>query len=262
MKLWSWFFLFGAVYAGEMEKSYRDVTKPPDFSSIPAYYGNPISEKSHPLIEHVQKSIEQAARQKGKLSTEVLEMDGMTSAKGRYLLNHLCSLPNTVYLEIGPWKGSALISALYQNKGIQKAYTIEKWVRFSEDGFDFGNVRNEFHANVRAYLQGLPLKVYEEDCFSFNVDAILEKVTVYFYDGAHRTEDHKKAFTYFNDRFASEFIAVIDDWNWEDTRIGTFEAFDHLGYEILSEQYLPANRDSDKENWWNGMYVAVIRKPK
>lgn len=262
MKLWIWLFLFGTVFAGEIEVTYRDVTKPPDFSVIPAYYGKPTSKKLHPLIVHVQRSIEKASRKKGKLSKKVLKMDGMTSKKGRYLLNHLCSLPKTVYLDIGPWKGSSLVSALYQNKNIQKAYAIEKWARFSEDGFEFGDVREEFQANVQAYLQRLPLKVYEEDCFSFNVDAIPEKVTVYFYDGAHRKQDHIKAFTYFNDRFASEFIAVIDDWNWEDTRSGTFEAFDQLGYEVLFEQYLPADRDSDKKNWWNGMYVAVIRKPK
>ncbi|HSX25471.1 MAG TPA: class I SAM-dependent methyltransferase [Chlamydiales bacterium] len=264
MKLWIWFFLFGTVYAGdaEMKKSYvRDMSIPPDFSLVPACYGK-VANEDCPLIQHVQEGIEQASREMGRLSLEVLKIDGMTSAKGRYLLNHLCSLPNAVYLEIGSWKGSSFVSALYHNEGLRKSYAIEKWVRFADNGFDFGDVRDEFYANVRAHLQGLSFKVFENDCFSLNLNEIPEKITIYFYDGEHRKKDQKEAFTYFNDRLASEFIAIVDDWNWESTRSGTFEAFDQLGYKVLFEQYLPANFDGDTANWWNGMYVAVIRKSK
>lgn len=241
----------------------RDMSTPPDFSFIPACYGKLSTEdQNHSMIQHVQRSIEQASLEMGNLSAEVLKIDGMTSAKGRYLLNHLCAFPNTVYLEIGSWKGSSFVSALYQNQNMKKAYAIEKWVRFAENGFDFGDVRDEFYANVHAHLQELPYEVYEKDCFSVKLNEIPEEITIYFYDGEHRKQDQKKAFTYFNDWFASEFIAIVDDWNWESTRSGTFEAFDELGYKILFEQYLPANFDGDVANWWNGMYVAVIRKPK
>lgn len=42
--------------------------------------------------------------------------DRMSSPKVRHLLNNLCSLPSTSYLEIGTWKGSTWISALFQNQ--------------------------------------------------------------------------------------------------------------------------------------------------
>jgi len=255
-----WMLLCSVVYAeGEPMKVMRDTTTPPDFSRVPALYGK-VSKANTPLVDHVKKSIQLASQEKGKLSPQVLQIDGMTSTKGRYLLNHLCSFPDTVYLEVGSWKGSSLVSALYQNKALRKAYAVEKWVRYADNGFDFGDVREEFRSNVRSCLDGLPLTVHERDCFSVNVKEIPEKITLYFYDGEHREEDQKMAFTYFNDRLASEFIAVVDDWNWECCRKGTFAAFDELGYQVLFEQYLPANHDADTANWWNGMYVAVIRK--
>jgi len=56
------------------------------------------------------------------------------------------------------------------------------------------------------------------------------------------------------------FISIIDDWNWKGVQTGTKQAFKKLGYEILFEKILPANFNQDRQNWWNGLYVAVIRK--
>jgi len=238
----------------------RDQITPPNFSVVSALYGKCSEASEHPLVKHVEKSIEQASLEIGKLSAAVLKIDGMTSSKGRYLLNHICSLPNAVYLEVGSWKGSSFVAALYQNDRIRQAHAIEKWVRFADNGFDFGDVRGEFLANIQAHLKGLPLTVHERDCFALNLAEILDPVTIYFYDGEHRQKDQQDAFTYFNSVLADEFIAIVDDWNWESTRTGTFNAFEQLGYEVLYERYLPANFDGDTVNWWNGMYVSVIRK--
>ena len=86
-------------------------------------------------------------------------------------------------------------------------------------------------------------------------------VNVYFYDGGHTATTQEKAFTYFNPILDDLFIAVVDDWNWDCVVEGTFMAFDKLRYEVLFDIALPANGNGDLENWWNGLYVAVIRKP-
>lgn len=259
MRLLLWCCLFGM--GGEAMAGYvRDQVTPPDFSVVPALYGKYSEDADHPFVKHVEKSIELASLEIGKLSPEVLKIDGMTSAKGRYLLNHICSLPNGVYLEVGSWKGSSFVSALYKNDRIRQAHAIEKWVRFADNGFDFGDVRDEFFANVQANLRGMPVTVHEKDCFDLSLDEIGEKVSIYFYDGEHRQKDQQEAFTYYDSVLADEFIAIVDDWNWASTRSGTFDAFDELGYEVLYERYLPANFDGDTANWWNGMYVSVIRK--
>jgi len=58
------------------------------------------------------------------------------------------------------------------------------------------------------------------------------------------------------------FEPSVDDWNWVRVRKGTFAAFRKLGYQILFERALPGERPLDDENWWNGLYVAVIRRRK
>ena len=86
------------------------------------------------------------------------------------------------------------------------------------------------------------------------------KINIYFYDGGHSQEQQKLAFTYYNSIFEDTFIAIVDDYNCDKVQKGTQEAFQELGYTILFEEYLPALYNGDKDNWWNGIYVAVISK--
>lgn len=46
-------------------------------------------------------------------------------------------------------------------------------------------------------------------------------------------ESQEKAFTYFNSLLSQTFIAIVDDWNWDAVKIGTRNAFQTLGYEVL-----------------------------
>ena len=57
---------------------------------------------------------------------------------------------------------------------------------------------------------------------------------------------------------------MIDDWNWEDVRNGTLDAFKDLNtnikfkYEIITEQ--PHYDYDGKIGWWNGIGIFVIGK--
>ncbi len=94
----------------------------------------------------------------------------------------------------------------------------------------------------------------DEDSFALNIYDLFESpVNIYFYDGHHSQESQKKAFTYYDEILDNVFIALIDDWHWINVRIGTYQAFDELGYEVLFEEALG-------EGYWNGQYLAVIRK--
>ena len=73
-------------------------------------------------------------------------------------------------------------------------------------------------------------------------------------------ESQEKAFTYFNSLLSQTFIAIVDDWNWDAVKIGTRNAFQTLGYEVLFEYELPASFCGDTAQWWNGLYVAVVRR--
>jgi hypothetical protein len=59
-----------------------------------------------------------------------------------------------------------------------------------------------------------------------------------------------------------EFIYMCDDWNWPDVKNGTSRAIQSKNLSIVKEWDLPANGNGDLENWWNGLWVAILRKNK
>lgn len=66
------------------------------------------------LSHHLNKSVALAVLGHGKLSEPIMMLEGMSSFANRLFLNNLCEIGGN-YLEIGSWKGSTFISALYGN---------------------------------------------------------------------------------------------------------------------------------------------------
>ena len=210
-------------------------------------------QKEDLLVEHVKSCIEAAEFEISNVSIDVLELEGMSSSKVRHLLNNLCSLPQASYLEIGCWKGSTLVAALYDHEDAS-AVAIDNWS-------EFGGPRKEFFSNIVAFLPNADLKVFEADCFAIDKGNVFTKpVNLYFYDGNHDEENQEMAFTYFDEVFDDVFIAMVDDWNAMKVRNGTRSAFSKLGYQILFEKELFTPKNADTSSWWNGIYIAVIKK--
>jgi len=214
--------------------------------------------KSERLIEHVKISIVHAEMGISRLPKEALDIPGMSSPKVRHLLNNLCSLPETSYLEIGCWKGSTLVAALAGNS--MEAIAFDNWSELWQNG---NSPREDFFLNVTPYLQNGSLRFFERDCFALGeLSPFFQKpINVYFYDGNHSTSCQKKAFTVFNSILDDCFIAIVDDWNWEFVQQETRDAFHELGYQILFEQSFLTDFNGDDQTWWNGLYVVVIQKP-
>lgn len=204
------------------------------------------------LIDHVRASIAAAERRESKLPDTVLKIDGMSSPKVRHFLNNLCSFSTCRYLEIGTWKGSTLISALYGNS-VECATAIDN---FSE----FGGPRDEFRDNCSKYIPSGGYRFFDADCFEIDKHLLQHPFNTYFYDGPHSFGGQMKAFTYFDDLMSDPFIAVVDDWNLKRVKQGTRAAFEQLGYSPIFEAELPAKRNGDMRRWWNGLYVAVVSK--
>jgi len=215
-----------------------------------------LTKLENQLINHINTSIKNASHHHSKITDEILNISGMSSPKGRHLLNNICSLPNTHYLEVGSWKGSTLVSALYNNsQSVKSAIAIDN---FSE----FNGPEVECRNNINHFLSSYPLDFYNIDCFKFDLNNFAHKINIYFYDGNHSPQSQELAFTYYNDILDDVFIAIVDDWNWLDVRIGTYSAFSKLNYEVIFERYLPSADNGDVDLWWDGLYVALIRKSK
>ncbi len=255
-KMWPLLLLMATgMLEAETRALYTNVDSNLRYEKMSSEQSIPLSEREVQLINHVKDSVTSAEQHVSRLTPAILALDGMSSTKNRCLLNNILTLPSANYLEIGCWKGSTLVSALYGNETtINTASVIDNWS-------EFGGPYQEFLNNCKRYLGNFPLLIYSHDCFDLDPRTFITlPINVYFYDGGHTAIEQEKAFTFYNDVFDDLFICIVDDWNWEHARTGTLAAFEKLNYQVLYEVYLPANCNGDRENWWHGFYVAVIRK--
>jgi hypothetical protein len=184
------------------------------------------------------------------LPDEIYSIDGMSSRKVRNLLNNICK--EGFYLEVGAWKGSTLISALYGNN-IKKAFVIENWSQF-------GDAREEFYSNIIEFIPKQKILIIEKDCYQIDLQEIDEKIDIFFYDGSHDYESQLNALKYFYSILADEFIFIVDDYNEIEVSRGTSDSINDLKLKIKYMSVLPSRYNCDKENYWNGIGVFKLRK--
>jgi hypothetical protein len=199
----------------------------------------------------IESALKKAVKEKSKLTKDILAIEGMSSPKIRHFLNNLVAKGDR-YLEIGTWKGSTLISALYQNKPDFHC-AIDDWSIF-EGG------KEAFLKNTKKFLKG-GVNFLEGDCFTINQKAQgLNDINIYFYDGGHKEEEQYKAISQYLKALAQDFILIVDDYNWPEVRKGTQDAIFDLNIRINHQWFLPSRGNGDVLNWWNGLYVASCSK--
>ena len=105
----------------------------------------------------VRAALELADNERSKITEREKELYGLTSLRVKALLNNLCAKDNINYLEIGTYKGSTLLSALYGNEKT-KAVGVENFKyddrepkkRAPNDGI-WENMKSQLHSNIDRY---------------------------------------------------------------------------------------------------------------
>ena len=227
-------------------------------------------------IERVEHAIFRAnVEKKTKLSLDVFRIPGMSGVKNKIFLNEIVK-PDTRYLEIGVWRGSTLISALFDNT-YDAAFAIDNFSEFREIPI-FGEDPNQFSYTTPDGSPSATEKVFWEnckameseigkfefinsDCFALPEDKFnsIKNINTYLYDGGHSEGDHKKSLTYYYPCLSDVFILIVDDWNDSSARIGTYEGFEATNLKI-HKQWNMESVQSEKYGWWNGYYIAVCEK--
>jgi hypothetical protein len=209
------------------------------------------------LINHVEVSLDRSDKNESKLTKEILNLDGMSGIKTRHFYNNLCSLENCNYLEVGVWKGSSFISAIYGNKITPIA--IENWSEFNGNSKLFLN-------NVKKLTNNQEFFYVEKDCFKIenqDIKQYFDYIDIFLYDGAHDFESQKKAITYFKEYFANFVIIVIDDWReeWKKVIDGTYEGLKEAGLIIHKHYYRTSKQEQNgNSNYWNGVGIFICEK--
>lgn len=224
-------------------------------------------------------------RDAGHAGEAVLRIAGMTGVKTRHLYNGLVRrLAAAVqgrrlrYLEVGTWGGSSLLSSLHGNEASVDAVVIDNWSEFNhllvplpsvnDDGdgtFRQASPREVFKHNVDTLLDPSELRlcVIEKDCFEVESgDLPFSGFDLYVYDGPHEEIEHERAITGFAGCLADAAVVVIDDWNWEKVRQGTWKGFARAGLRVhhVVEEFTPGNANMVAKGFWNGVALFVVTK--
>ena len=211
------------------------------------------------LINHTEQSFKNSDNNISKLNQEILNLEGYSGNKTRHFYNNICSLNNANYLEIGTWRGSSFISAIYKNN--INAVAVDNWE-------EFGGPKTEFVSNVSQLSPESNYSFIEKDCFKITDSDFPESVKefdIYLYDGCHTYECHKEAVTYFHKFLSKYFILIVDDWrddhDWGKVVKGTRDGINES--EIIIHKYYERESYHDRtgrEDYWNGIGVFICEK--
>lgn len=213
------------------------------------------------LVEQLKTSYDNAEKLQSKISQDIIDIEGMSGLKTRHFYNNLLSYPGSRYLEVGPWKGSSVCSAMYQNEAMVRC--VDNW---SYCGCDDGP-KNEFLNNFTKFKGSNNAQFKEGDCFSMNLATFPQNFNKYLYDGDHSYDSHYKALEYYYPILNDNFVYICNNWNISIVRNATQQAIYDLNLHVLynNEQFvIDENQHTSisqaKKTWWNGIYYSVLQK--
>jgi hypothetical protein len=190
------------------------------------------------------------------------EVGGFTSSTIRWFLNQLGGVvagTRTAYLEVGCFKGATLRSAMEGND-------IPEVVAFDDFSETFGETPEEIREQLLRNLLpcvGEKFTLYEKDFLEADFSTE-HPVGVCFYDGCHSVEAQSKALCRVWVHAARDFVYVVDDWDWEDVRAGTYRALASLRPEFYTmwerTDQIRRSLEQPGPRWHNGLGIFVIDK--
>jgi len=215
-------------------------------------------------ITALRLAIENADQLKSELPGEQYQVPALTSLRIRHLLNSIGKL-GTKYMEIGVHKGGTFTASVSNNSNLTEIVAIDSFASDENDYEktvnEYGKARPEFEHWANKFLpKESSFKLIVSDSFQVDLNEVPKDIDVYLYDGDHSEEYQRKALTYFKDNLADEFIFLCDDFGWGDVQKGTRKGIEDAGYIILFEQYMASKNSHDNDSWWNGFYVALLKK--
>lgn len=208
-------------------------------------------------IKALKLAIENADELKSELPLEQFSVPALTSLRIRHMLNSIGKL-GTKYLEVGVHKGGTFTASVAGNDNLKEIVAVDS---FESDAHNEDKARPQFENWASKFVPSQSsFKLIVSDSFQVDLNEVPKGIDVYLYDGDHSEEYQRKALTYYKDNLADEFIFLCDDFDWSEVQQGTRKGIEDAGYIIIFEQYMKSKGSHDNDSWWNGFYVALLRK--
>lgn len=210
------------------------------------------------------KAIEDADQMISPLPSEQYQVPALTSLRIRHLLNSIGKL-GTKYLEVGVHKGGTFTASVAGSDNLKEIVAIDS---FESDENDYektvnqyGKARPEFEEWAKKFVpSSSKFELVVSDSFQVDLKKLPKQIDIYLYDGDHSKLSQEMALTYYKDVLADEFIFMVDDFDWGEVEEGTRSGIEKARLEIVYEKHLRSKGSHDNDSWWNGFYVALLKK--
>jgi hypothetical protein len=204
------------------------------------------------LVEVVATAFYRAEKQESKLNPAIYTMEGMNSYKVKIFMNTLGEqLTGGSYLEVGSYKGASLISTIYKNH--------LSFVTAVDNFSEFDGTEEIIQSNLKKFCPERAVNFINQDCFK---EGILgeRKYDLYFYDGNHSEESHKRSLLAHIKNMSDTFIYVVDDSNWQSVRNGVNQGIKECNLKEWLRLELATSGNGDTDGYWNGLMIFVLSK--
>ena len=122
----------------------------------------------------------------------------------------------------------------------------------------FESSKEKFIENAKKYKGDNTIKVFNSH-FLLVDKTDIKNIDLFFYDADHSFEMNRQVIKYFADTLVNEAVLIFDDANFDGVVDGVKTGILEAGLEIIYEKIL-LNSLEDPEMWWNGFYIAIVKK--
>ena len=218
----------------------------------------------HPYVEHVIKSIDNSAMKRSNFNQIGYSIEGLSSNRVRHLLNNLCSIPQSSYLEVGTYTGSTFVAAIMNNT--IESYAVDNYsqenispARKELSWTETLNPKDDLYQNLSKY-SCTGYKVINSNALDLSTSEFKRKPNIIFYDGDHSFDGQYNSLKNIFKSVSDTFILVIDDANFDDVVPSAQKLIEDEGLTILFDRQILTPQFEDKTSWWNGLLIYILQK--
>jgi len=222
----------------------------------------------------VKACLELSDNEHSKVGEHEKRLFGMSSLRQRCLLNNLCSLPDSKYLEIGAYKGASLIAAVYRNK-LKNAYAVENYSyderepqKRAPKGFIWDNMKSQLADNISRYansdsgINTKSIEVIEEDWLKVDWSKYADIDVCFFDITPLSTNSYNQFFELVYPALSKQSVVVFSSYSDEQHSQDLDEAIlknKDKFYTTSSNQRISGSL-SDSTQYHSGILILTLQK--
>ena len=221
--------------------------------------------------EYVKACLKMSDAERSKLTDSERELHGQSSIKLKSLLNNLCAKDGTRYLELGVYKASTLMSAVYGNKNIEAVgvedftYDYREPKKYMEEGWP--NMRSHMYDTLQKYqfvddVNSENIKIIESNFADVSWSS-QQKFDVIFFDLEPVTADiydtfFKKVFN----AFSRQCVVIFSMYSHEEVAPVLEQKVEQYSDRLVTEfkHQRISSGSADAFGYYSGVAIYGFRK--